>query len=247
MLPPDVELIQLINRTGSAYVANAPAFITYREFTHAGAASLGRSQDINRSVAVRQADNFAVMQDLPQGLERTGQAFPIIPYFDPFPGFAYRWFANLKNVDISVTRYPPAAWPLPPADTGATMSLTYISFWEPQYANDSTEARVHLRVLPTPALQTGQYYPYDIIEDPVSHLPSHLELRFVGDSTRLQMDYQILQGHWVMTHAVYTAPQHVGPLNFTIVTDTKYQDMAFPATAPDPRLAGTPAPTAAPQ
>ncbi|MFN2450294.1 MAG: hypothetical protein ABR508_11005, partial [Candidatus Baltobacteraceae bacterium] len=82
--------------------------------------------------------------------------------------------------------------------------MTYINFWAPSYLPDSSPSRVHLRVLPTPALQAGQYYPYDIIEDAPTQLPSHIELRFVGDPTRLQMDYQVLSGHWVMTHAVYT-------------------------------------------
>ncbi len=186
VVPADLELINLINRTAAAYVQSAPAYITYRELTHAGAASLGRSQDINRYVAVRQADNFAIMQDLPQGATRTGQAFPIIPYFDPFPGFAYRWFANLKNVNIDITRYPATTWPIPATDSSATMSIAYIDFWAPTYLADSTPSRVHLRVLPTPSLQQGQYYPYDIVEDPATQLPSHLELRFIGDPTQLR-------------------------------------------------------------
>ena len=49
------------------------------------APTLGRAQSIDRSIAVRAADNFAVMQDLPNGEQRTGQAFPIVAYFDPFP------------------------------------------------------------------------------------------------------------------------------------------------------------------
>jgi hypothetical protein len=35
-------------------------------------------------------------------------------------------------------------------------------------------------------------------------------------------------------------------MNFTIVSDTTYSDITFPDTPPDPRLAGTPAPTATP-
>src|SRR5665213_3472128 len=66
MLPPDLALALLINRTGQAYTASAPAYITYTERTHI-TATIGRSQDINRSVVVRNADNFAVMKDLPNG------------------------------------------------------------------------------------------------------------------------------------------------------------------------------------
>jgi len=73
MIPADVALVQVINRTATAYVQNAPAYITYRERTHVSS-NMGRTEDINRFVQVRQADNYAVMQDLPQGARRMGQA-----------------------------------------------------------------------------------------------------------------------------------------------------------------------------
>src|SRR5579872_2017633 len=107
MLPPDVALFQLINRTAAAFAQNPPAYITYTEYTHISSPTMGRTQDINRSVAVRQADDYAVMQDLPRGAVRVGQAFPIIPYFDPLgQSFSFSWFANLKNVQITLERKP---------------------------------------------------------------------------------------------------------------------------------------------
>ncbi len=245
MLPPDLALVQLINRTATAYVTDPPAYITYTEHTHV-TASIGRSQGINRYVAVRQADDYAVMQDLPRGAQRTGQAFPIIPYFDPLAGFSYSWYANLKRVDITVKRVTPALWPIPAADPGVNVLVPYISFWAPSYAADSTQTHLHLQVAPTPSLPNQDLYPADIVVDPQTQLPSHLEIRFTGDPTTIDLDYRVLDGHWVITHARYTAPQHVGPLNFTVVSDTTYDNLAFPATAPDPRLAGTPAPTPTP-
>ena len=245
MVPADVALVQLINRTATAYVSNPPAYITYRETTHV-AASMGRTQDINRYVAVRQADDFAVMQDLPRGAQRTGQAFPIIPYFDPLAGFSYSWFANLKRVDITIKRFAPTLWPMPASDPGVNVVLPYISFWAPSYAADSTPEHLHFHVSPTPSLPNGDLYPADVVVDPQSQLPAHLEIRFVGDPTIISLDYQTLQGHWVITHARYTAPQHFGPMNFTITSDTTYSEIAFPANAPDPRLSGTPAPSPSP-
>ncbi|HET9096783.1 MAG TPA: hypothetical protein VFN37_08985 [Candidatus Baltobacteraceae bacterium] len=245
MLPPDLALVQLINRTATAYTSNAPAYITYREYTHV-TASIGRMKDVNRFVAVRQADDYAVMQDLPQGAQRVGQAFPIIPYFDPFAGFNYRWYANLKNVNIEITRFAPQLWQLPQPDPGVNVVVPYINFWAPSYAADSSDTRLHLQVAPTPSLPGGDLYPADVVEDPQTQLPSHIDLRFVGDTTVISLDYQTIDGHWVITHARYTAPQRVGPLNFTVTSDTTYSDIAFPATPPDPRLAGTPAPTPTP-
>jgi hypothetical protein len=242
MIPPDLALVQLINRTATAYVQNAPMYITYTERTHVSS-NIGRTQDINRFVEARQPDNYAVMQDLPQGAVRVGQAFPVIPYFDPLAGFSYSWYANLKRVDITIKRVTPGLWPVAPADPGVNAVVPYISFWDPSYAPDSTDTHVHFQVAPTPSLPSGDLYPADIVVDPQTQLPSHIEIRFNGDPTVVDLDYQMLQGHWTLTHARYSAPQHVGPFNFTVTSDTDYLNIAFPATAPDPRLAGTPAPT----
>ncbi len=165
MIPADVALVQLVNRTASAYVTNAPLYITYREITRV-TASMGRSQEINRYVAVRQPDDFAVMQDLPHGAQRMGQAFPIIPYFDPLAGFSYSWYANLKRVDITIKRYAPGMWQFPPADPGVNAVMPYISFWAPSDAPDSNGTRLHFLVAPTPSLPAGDLYPADVVVDP---------------------------------------------------------------------------------
>lgn len=246
MLPPDIALAQLINRTAAAYVQNAPAYITYRERTHISAQSLGRTQDINRTVQVRQADNYAVMQDLPQGAVRVGQAFPIIPYFDPLgQGFGFSWFANLKNVQIDLQRMQVGEWPIPAPDPSVSMFVPYASFWVPSYLPDSTQDRLHIRIEPT-AAYTGDLYVSEVLVDSRTQLPSHIELQSRRDQEVIAMDYQVVDGHWIITHATYTAPQHFGPLSFTIVSDTTYDEITFPAAAPDPRLAGTPVPSPSP-
>ena len=243
MLPADVALANLLNRTAQAYVQNAPAYIAYRERTHVGAASLGRSQDINRYVQVRQADNYAVMRDLPQGAERTGQAFPIIPYFDPFTQFSFSWFANLKNVDIKIERSAPGLWPLPQPDKSVDLVVPYFSFWAPSYAPDSNDARAHILISPTPQYAADSLYPAQVIEDPRSRLPAHIEMRTTSGDEVITLDYQVLQNHWVVTHGTFTSRQHVGPLSFQVVSDTTYDQFEFPATAPDPRLATPPSPS----
>lgn len=243
MLPPDIALVELINRTATAYATNPPAYITYRERTHV-TASTGQTRDINRFVQVRQADDFAVMQDLPQGAQRTGQAFPIIPYFNPLgQQFTFGWFANLKRIDITLQRTPVVMWPVPQPDPNVNVVMPYASFWMPSYMPDSTESRLHLRITPTPAYGSG-YYIYDVVEDQQTHLPSHIEIRATDAGDRISLDYQVLQGHWVITRGTLTTMQRVGPLTFQVTAQTDYEDMAFPATAPDPRLAGTPSPSA---
>jgi hypothetical protein len=241
MLPPDLALALLINRTGQAYTASAPAYIAYTERTHI-TASIGRMQDINRSVFVRSADNFAVMKDLPDGGERTGQAFPVIPYFDPFSGFTLNWFANLKNVTIDLTRGGPIVIPLPAPDPSASVVILYSTFWAPTYASDSTETAPHFAIAPTSRIGSNDYYPSDVVEDAASQLPSHVEMRTPNSDETIGLDFSVLEGHWVITHGTFSSTEHVGPVTFRVTADTHYDNITFPTIATDPRLAGTPTP-----
>jgi hypothetical protein len=239
MMTADLSLMLLINRTSSFYVANAPTYMTYTEHTHVS--GLGRSQDINRSVAVRVADNFAVMQDLPQGAQRTGQAFPVIAYFDPFSDFSYSYFAGLKRVDVAVRQGRPWAFSTPPPDSSVNAVVFYSSLWAAHFAPDSTDAALHVLIDPTPRVQHS-LYPSEVIEDPASQLPAHMEWRGTsGDDEVLTFDYQMLEGRWVLVHATFSATQHVLG-SFKAIADVRFTNIAFPTEAPDPRLAGTPAP-----
>jgi hypothetical protein len=246
MLSPDIALALLINRTAQYYQANAPVYMTYTEHTHVSAPSLGRSQDIDRSVAVRVADNVAVMRDLPGGGERRGQAFPIIPYFDPISQFSFSYFANLKRVDINLTRGETFTFPLPAADSNADVVVPYFSAWLPRYATDSGGDAVDLLIDPT-SRSNGGFYPSAIVEDPQTQLPSHIEMRVAGgDDMTIALDYKVLDGHWVITHGEFTGTQHAIFLTFKVIADITFDDIAFPDEAPDPRLAGTPGPQSTP-
>ena len=245
MLPPDIAFALLINRTTDYYLSNTPQYMTYTEHTHVTAPAVGRTQDINRSVAVRVADNFAVMKDLPNGSERTGQAFPIISYFDPLSAFGFSWFANLKRVDINLQRGRPIVLATPQPDPTVNAVIAYNSYWAARYAPDSTEAAVHLLVDPTARVR-GSYYPSDVVEDAATHLPSHIEMRVDGSDEIISMDYKVIDGHWVIVHATWSATQHAFVFTSKVIADVTFDDIAFPAQPPDARLAGTPVPTTEP-
>jgi len=242
MMTPDLALAILINRTSAYYQANPPAYMTYVERTHVSAPTLGRTQDIDRSIAVRVADDFAVMQDLPNGSARTGQAFPLIAYFDPLSNFQFSYFANLKRVDITLQRGAPIFLSIPQDDPSVTVVVPYNSYWATRYAPDSTDAALHVLVDPTPRVRNG-FYPSEVVEDPVSRLPSHVELRVSGgDDETIALDYKVLDRHWVIVHGRFSATQHAAFLTFKVIADITFDNIAFPAEPPDPRLAGTPAP-----
>lgn len=246
MMTADLALALLINRSSTFYQNNPPLYMTYTEHTHVSAPTLGRAQDIDRSIAVRVADDYAVMQDLPNGSQRTGQAFPIVAYFDPFSNFTFSYFANLKRVDITLQRGAPLYLAIPPEDPSVNVVVPYNSYWDIRYASDSTDAALHVLIDPTPRVSNG-LYPSEVIEDAATKLPSHIEMRSAGASDEtFSLDYSVIDGHWVVVHGTFSQTMHVAFLTYKIIADVKFSDITFPTEAPDPRLAGTPAPTAAP-
>jgi hypothetical protein len=248
MIPADIALAMLINRTTAAYNAGAPTYISYTEHTHITVQTLHRTQDIDRAVVVRNADNFAIMHDLPQGAERTGDAFPIIPYFDPLSAFGFGYYANLKLVTITLDRKEPFVLPIPAADPTVDVVVPYNSFWIARYASDSTNNAVHLQIDPTSRVSSDSFYPSDVIVDQQTQLPSHIEMRTGSSDMVIDLDYKLIGGHWTIVHGVFSSTEHVAVLTFKVVADITYSNIAFPTTAPDPRLAGppTPAPSATP-
>lgn len=240
MLPPDLALALLVNRAANTYVSTAPPYMTYRERTRVE--GNGQAREIDRTIAVRVADNYAVMRDLPNGGERVGEAFPIVAYFDPFSRFSFSYFANIKRVDISLQRELPYTFPIPAADPDVDTVIPYASFWAPRYAPDSTDDRLHFLIAPTPRTGDNAFYPSEVIEDAQTQLPSHIEMRLTGSDEVIQLDYGVIEGHWVITHGTFSATQHALMLTFKINADVTYDQFTFPATAPDPRLEGSPSP-----
>jgi hypothetical protein len=245
MMTADLALALLINRTSAFYDANPPVYMTYTEHTRVTAPTLGRAQSIDRSIAVRAADNFALMQDLPNGEQRTGQAFPIVAYFDPFSNFTFGYFANLKRVDITLQRGKSYLFPIPEPDPSVNVVVPYNSYWAATYAPDSTETALHLLIEPTPRVPHG-LYPSDVVEDPTTQLPAHIAMRAVEGDEAFSLDYKVIDGHWVIVHGSFSATEHAAFLTFKVVADVTFSDIAFPSEPPDPRLAGTPTPSPTP-
>ncbi len=244
MLSPDLALALLVNRTTQAYTSAAPAYMTYREQTHISAPTLGRTQNINRSVAVRVADNLAVMHDLPRGARRMGEAFPIIPYFDPLSQFSFGYFANLKSIDITLTRGNPLEFPIPLPNPSVTMVVPYASFWDPTYAADSAPGHLHFLIAPTPRI-TG-FYPSEIVENPQTRLPARIALTDTQHDMTIVLDFSTVDGHWLITHGVFSATEHAAFLTFPVIADVTFDHFAFPTTPPSASLVPSPSPLPSP-
>lgn len=239
MTGADLALAALINRAATTYQTSAPAYITYTEHTHV--TGDGRVEDINRSVKARVADDYAIMQDLPNGGERTGPAFPVIPFFDPFSTFRFSYFANLKKIDIRFDPGEPYYLRIPDPDPSVDVVVPYISEFAPRYAPDSSGQALHFVIEPTARTGTG-FYPSDVRQDPTTHLPSHVTLQDNSSDMRIGLDYADVDGHWVVIRGTWSATEHVFISTFKVDAVTTFSDFTFPQTAPDPRLAGSPSP-----
>jgi hypothetical protein len=243
---PDLALALLINRTASAYAANPPAYISYRETTLVQAPSLGRSQEIDRDVVVRNADDEAVMHDVPGGAQHIGQAFPVVPYFDPFSNYGFSYFANLKRIDISLTRGVPWTLPPPAPNPEVDVVVPYMPFWDVRYAADSRPGRLHVYLQPT-SLWTGSMFPSEVVEDPHTHLPSKIVLQDTKSDMVIALHYATIDGHWIITHGTFTATEHALFLTFVVTADVTYSNYAFSASPPpEAALLPPPSPTPSP-
>lgn len=243
MIGADLALAALINRLANIYDTGMPPYITFREHTHITASLFGgQMKDVDRSVAVRVADDYAVMQDLPQGAQRTGSAFPLVPFFDPFSDFQFSYFANPKKIDINFVPGPPFQLTIPQPDPSADITMPYFSEWAPRYAPDSSDAAPHFLIDPTPLTGNNSFYISEVKVDPATQLPSHVQMDDTGSDMSIGLDYAVVENHWIVTHGTFSSTQHALGMSFKVTADTTFTDFAFPQAAPDPQLAGTPRP-----
>jgi hypothetical protein len=240
MLPPDLAFAQYINQTSAAYTQHVPPYMTYRSQVHISVPRFNRTLDINRSVQVRVKDDSAVMQDLPSGATRTGQAFPIIAFFSPFQNFGFSYPAFMTgghiNRDFAITMTFGNTWNFAPPKADPTVDATvfYSPYFDPSYASDSTETSPHLTIAPSPKLPDG-LYPIEMQIDAASQLPATIKLRSSRGEI-MQFDYSVIDGYWVIRHIAYNAisSTFIGDIKFLV--DVNYDQFTFPAAAPDPRL-----------
>ncbi|MBV8638647.1 MAG: hypothetical protein JO322_11230 [Candidatus Eremiobacteraeota bacterium] len=241
MTGADLALAALINRAAQAYTYHRPTYVTYTENSHIE--GFGQKRDINRSISVRVADDYAVMRDLPQGGQNVGEAFPMIPFFDAFSNFRFCYTApNTKKIDITFTPGAAEYLKTPDPDTSVDIVVPYFSELAPHYAPDSTETALHFLNDPTP--RTKDYlYASEVVEDPASQLPSHVTMKQNNGDMIIGLDYSMVQGYWMITRGTYTATEHtVIGFSFKVTATTTFSDFSFSDTAPDPLLAGPPSP-----
>jgi len=243
VVSPDVAFQQAAN-TAAAVYAQAPPWLTYRTVAHVEVKAMNRRADVMRDVKARTRDDLAIMQDLPQGAERVGHAFPLLPTFDALSYFRLVGTGGPHNsLDSYVTDVQPLRYSGGQSTTGADVTVTNLRYYYAKYADDSSDdpnGKTHITLRPLPTLlrnYRGNLFFSELVIDNQTHLPVRVVFTGLNDRT-FAVDYLMVQNHWLVNRAFYEeteyGPLHIGRVHFTV--DATFDQFAFPDSPPDPRL-----------
>jgi hypothetical protein len=251
VLTADAEFRSVANAAFAAW-QQQPPYIAYRVDVDVEVPGLKQSRRIVRAVETRTRDNLAVLQDLPQGQNQLGGAFPVPPTFDALSYFKLDFHLGdpirQHNPLTAVTMLSPGAGlpPQPlrysdpvPSNPEVTVVVTTLRNYYAQYAPDSNGRIAHIVMQPLPALtrdNSSTFYLKDVYVDTATNLPTRVA--YSGTAADFAVDYTIVANHWVISHASYRAtifaPFHIGQTTFT--TEATYSTFTFPDSPQDARL-----------
>lgn len=239
MIAADVQFRTTANAAALAF-AQKPPYLAYKTNVVVDVPSLRRHKVIARAVETRTRDDYAALQDLPQGQRQYGHSFPLVPTFDAISYFRVTFNGSGRNTLSYVEPGDPITFKDPRETSHADVVVTSLRYYHASYADDSNERLAHIVMDPLPSLTRGNssdFYIHDVYADTVTNLPTRVI--YVGPTTTFTCDYQVVEGHWLVSHASYVHTFY-GPLRMGRVTataDATNTDFAFPATPADPKLA----------
>jgi len=245
VIPPSDAFRAAANAAARAY-QSAPPFVHYQTTSIVDIPALKKYTVINREVETRTSDDYAVLQDLPHGQRQYGHSFPLIPTFDALSYFSINFSLHGHNVLSSVTLDQPITFSDPkPSNPDVAVITTFLKYYYPTDAPDSTDAIRHLIMQPLPSLTTGNksdFYLHDVYIDTTTYLPT--KVIYTGPKITFELDYTMVENHWLIDHAHYdrtlVGPLHIGTTHFS--ADATFDHFTFPATPNDPNLAASPPP-----
>jgi hypothetical protein len=240
-IPPSADVaFRLAANAAAAAYAQAPPYIAYRTDATVDVPAINKHQTISRAVEARTRDDQAVLQDLPRGQRQYGHSFPLIPTFDALSYFRIDYNGSTRNALSYVHQVQPLTFSDPRPTSHADVVVTSLRYYHASYAPDSSDTRLHIMMDPLPTLTKGNasdFFIHDLYVDPATMLPERVN--YTGPTTDFSCEYQVIEGHWLVTHAWYGrtmyAPLHIGRTHFTV--DATFSDFQFPTAPSDPKLA----------
>ena len=251
MLTADAEFRAAANAAFTAW-QNQPTYIAYRVDVDITVSALKKPRHISRAVEARTRDDLAVLQDLPQGQNQLGHAFPVPPTFDAISYFRLDFklsdpvrqhnpltvltmLSPGPNLPLQPIRFADATPSRPDIAAVATTLRNYYA----EYAPDSSDRLAHIVMKPLPALTRdngSDFYIKDVYVDTANDLPTRVI--YSGPTTEFTIDYALHDTHWLIDHARYRTtlfgPLHIGQT--TAITDAAFTEFSFPAAPKDDRL-----------
>ena len=244
MLSADAEFRVAANAALAAW-QKTPPYIAYRTDVEVDVPALNKVRHIARAVEVRTHDDSAVLQDLPQGQNQLGHAFPIPPWFDALSYFRldFRLGDPLRqhNPITRLTMNAPLQYADPAASSAeVTVVATTLRNYYAAYAPDTTDRIVHITLQPLAALTRGNdsdFYLHDVYVDTATNLPTRVV--YDGPAIEFAVDYTTTYNDlWLIDHAHYrytmSAPLHL--IQTTVTSDAHFSGFTFPQMPADPRL-----------
>ncbi len=239
MIAADVQFRTTANAAAAAF-AQSPPYVAYKTEVTVDVPSLRRHKVIERAVEARTRDDLAVLQDLPRGNRQYGKSFPLNPTFDAISYFRVTFNGSERNTLSYVEPGPAITFKDPRETSHADVVVVSLRYYHASYAPDTNDRIAHILMDPLQSLTTGNssdFYLHDVYVDTATNLPTRVV--YIGPKTQFTIDYQVVQGHWLVSHATYVqtfyGPLHVGRV--TGSADATYHDFSFPATPSDPKLA----------
>jgi len=237
MIPADVQFRTTANAAAAAF-AQSPPYLAYKTDVVVDVPSMNRHKTISRFVETRTRDDFAMLQDLPNGQRQYAHSFPLIPTFDAISYFRVV-FTGTRNTLSYVEPGQAITFTDPHAASRADVVVLSLRYYRAAYADDSNDRVVHIVMDPLSTLTTNNksdFYLHDVYVDTATNLPTRVH--YSGPAAEFTCDYSVIGGHWLVTHATYAqtfyAPLHVGRM--TATAEATNHDFAFPATPADPKL-----------
>jgi hypothetical protein len=242
LLPADVAFRSAANAAAAEF-AKAPPYLSYRTNAVVDLPSLNKHQVIARQVETRTADDFAVLQDLPQGQRQYNHSFPLIPTFDALSYFYLQYNGNRHDAISYVKQVQPITFADPRLTSHADVIVTRLRYYHATYAPDSTDAVLHLLMDPLQTLtkdNSSAFYLHDVYISGATMLPTRVV--YAGRDADFACDYTTIDNHWLVNHFTYRqtvhGPLRIGSVTFTV--DGSFDNFGFPTTPADQRLATEP-------
>jgi hypothetical protein len=231
---------RLTANAAAAAFANSPPYIAYKTDVVVDVPSMHQHKVVSRAVESRTRDDFAVLQDLPNGQRQYAHSFPLIPTFDALSYFRVTFNGNRRDLLSYVEPGNPLTFDSR-STSNADVVVISLKYYHAEYAADTTDSIAHIVMDALPTLTRGNnsdFYIHDVFVDTATNLPTRVV--YIGPTTTFTCDYEVVQSHWLVRHVAYTHTFY-GPLRIGRVTasaDATNDGFTFPAAPSDPRLAG---------